>query len=131
MSILDNLERAAYPDHREADQSVQGNEDDEDCVGGLELGPEEDGVYVVPHVVHGEHQEDTHHHHAHAPHHNVGDATSAKYILSAPEMIRFCSLHRQYPHFLFTVIDFIRLARFITMFMAQVLHIKDEMKGKA
>lgn len=90
-------------------------------------------MYVVPHVVHGEHQEDTHHHHGHAPHHNVGDATSAtssKYILSAPVMIRFCSLDQHYPHFLFTVIDFIRLARFITMFMTQVLYIKDEMKGK-
>ena len=88
-------------------------------------------MYVVPHVVHGEHQEDTHHHHGHAPHHNVADAPSAtsKYILSAPVMIRFCSLRRQYPHFLFTVIDFIRLARFITMFMTQVLYIKDEMKG--
>ena len=90
------LDCGAYPNHWEADQSIQGHKDDKYCVRRLKLSPEEDGVDVVPHVIHGEHQEDTHHHHADAPHHYVGNASM--HILAAPESISRCSPRRLYPH---------------------------------
>ena len=128
MLILD-CEIRAYPDHWEADQSVQGHKDDKYCVRRLELSPEEDGVDVVPHVVHGEHQEDTHHHHADAPHYDVGDASM--HILAAPESINLCSLHRLYPHFLFLqLLISKRLASFMTLFMSFVFSIKRDERLK-
>ena len=83
--------KISYPDNWEADQGVQGHEYNKDSEWWLELSPQEDSVDVVSHIVHGEHQEDAHHHPTEAPHQNVCVASfdPSWHILAVTKIITF------------------------------------------
>ena len=64
------------PDYGQRDESVETHEDDEDGVGRLELGPQEDSVDVVSHVVHAVHAENAEHQEEDCPHQDVAESAS-------------------------------------------------------